>query len=39
MKSKYTALLSFLGIVIFVLTGCGPKYTIEEHDGISIIHN
>ena len=39
MKSKYTALLSFLGIAIFVLTGCGPKYTIEEQDGISIIHN
>ena len=39
MKSKCTALLSFLGIAIFVLTGCGPKYTIEEQDGISIIHN
>ncbi len=39
MKSISTALISFMGIAIFILTGCGPKYTIEEQDGLSIIHN
>lgn len=39
MKSLNTTLFSFLGIALFILTGCGPKYTIEEQDGISIIHN
>ncbi len=31
--------LFLLGVSILVLSGCGPKYTIEELDGISIIHN
>jgi len=39
MKSISTTLFSILGIAIFALTGCGPKYTIEEQEGISIIHN
>jgi beta-glucosidase len=39
MKTISTTLFSILGIAIFVLTGCGPKYTIEEQDDLSIIHN
>ena len=39
MKSKYTILFSFLGIAIFALTGCGPKYTIEEQESFTLILN
>lgn len=39
MKSMYTILLSFLGIAIFVLTGCGPKYTIEEQESVTLVLN
>ncbi|MBE9518713.1 MAG: hypothetical protein IMY68_09090, partial [Bacteroidetes bacterium] len=35
----YTILLSFLGIAIFVLTGCGPKYTIEEQETYTLVVN
>jgi len=39
MKSMYTILLSFLGIAIFALTGCGPKYTIEEQESVTLVLN
>jgi len=39
MKSINTFLFLFTGLFILTLTGCGPKYTIEELNGISIIFN
>ena len=39
MKSVHTLLFLFMGTAMFLVTGCGPKYTIEEQHGISIIHH
>ena len=39
MKVARTLFLPLLAISILILSGCGPKYTIEEQDGISIIQN
>ncbi len=39
MKLTNTFLFLFTGLFLLFLTGCGPKYTIEELDGISIINN
>jgi beta-glucosidase len=39
MKSLKLVFFVFSGISILFLSGCGPKYTIEEHDGISIVQN
>ena len=39
MKSIRFVLFLFIGISILLLSGCGPKYTVEEKDGISIIQN
>ena len=39
MKSFKLVFFVFTGISILFLSGCGPKYTIEEHDGISIVQN
>ncbi|MEA3463213.1 MAG: beta-glucosidase, partial [Bacteroidota bacterium] len=39
MKSIKLVLFLLTGISILLLSGCGPKYTIEEKDGISVIHN
>ena len=39
MKSIKLALFLFTGVSIILLSGCGPKYTVEEKDGISIVHN
>jgi beta-glucosidase len=39
MKSISQLIFTLLGMAILTLTGCGPKYTIEEVDGITIVHN
>jgi beta-glucosidase len=39
MKSSKFAIFLFAGISIFFLGGCGPKYTVEEHDGFSTVQN
>ena len=39
MKSPKLVLILFAGILIYLLSGCGVKYTVEEKDDISIIHN
>lgn len=39
MKSITKLLFAFTGMAILTLSGCGPKYTVEEHDGISTIQN
>lgn len=39
MKSVRLVLSMFTGISILLLSGCGPKYTLEEKDGITIIQN
>jgi len=39
MKSIKLLTLLFTGISILLLSACGPKYTIEEKDGISIVQN
>ena len=31
--------ISILVGSLIILTGCGPKYTIEEQDGYSLVHN
>ena len=39
MKSIRSALYLLTGISIILLGGCGPKYTVEEHDGFSLVSN
>lgn len=39
MKSIKLSLILFTGVSIILLSGCGPKYTVEEKEGISIVHN
>jgi len=39
MKKARTLFFLQVGVSILILSGCGPKYTIEEQEGITIIHN
>jgi len=39
MKSIRNLLIVLSGMAILTLSGCGPKYTIEEHDGFTLVHN
>lgn len=39
MKSIRNLLIVLSGMAIVTLTGCGPKYTIEELDGFTLVHN
>ena len=39
MKSISKELLLFAGLVSIVLSGCGPRYTLEEHESVTIVHN
>ncbi|MDF1575292.1 MAG: glycoside hydrolase family 3 N-terminal domain-containing protein [Bacteroidales bacterium] len=39
MKTCNTFLLLFTGLALLTLSGCGPKYTVEDQNGISIVQN
>jgi len=39
MKSIKLLLILFTGLSILILSGCGPKYTVEDKDEVFIIHN
>ncbi len=39
MKSTNTFLFLFLGTAMFILTACGPKYTIEEQEAYTLVLN
>jgi beta-glucosidase len=39
MKSIRNLLLALSGIAMLSLNGCGPKYTVEEFNGFSVIYN
>jgi beta-glucosidase len=39
MKSILTVLLLFAGISLFLLSGCGEKYTIEEQESFTLVLN
>jgi len=39
MKLLRNLLIVLSGTAILALTGCGPKYTIEELDGFTLVHN
>lgn len=39
MKSINTFLFLFMGTAMFILTACGPKYTIEELETYTLVMN
>ena len=39
MKSINTFLFLFFGTAMFILTSCGPKYTLEEHETYTLVLN
>jgi hypothetical protein len=39
MKSINSALLLFAGISLFLLNGCGEKYTLDEQESFTLVLN
>lgn len=39
MKTRNTFLFLFSGLIIFFLSGCGPKYTIDEQESYTLVMN